>query len=344
MEIDVKEILEKSIINQKLVITLPWIVQFIAMLDPVTLNLIYYRQVFEILYELYMMTINYPDAPKLALRPTSLFIVRSCLGWLFEQPHIPNEYYNYRRNRKPTGLSSITQNEFSKVETHVPPSIASFFKREQHVVLNAKDLSTGNQNSKSGTIEKYSTSITNYICNDSQINLEAAELSECCLSTFDPLLENVLTSACPFLADFRVSIMPKRNPKTVSRTGRYRHVTTRIYKKTDKNAKKISTTDENVQTSLIEAFLHSQSLSVRRTVEFVLEKTFSNVIKDFQVQIIIPLKKSVTHEIENLRLSDKQKALNEVARIFTEGEKTLLRKWDEFIESMAKERIQVTLK
>lgn len=347
---DIKDILRKSIINQKLIITLPWIVQYIAMLDSVTLNLNYYREVFQMLYELYMMTINYGNAPKLIMRPTSLFIVRSCLGWLFEQPQVPNEYYNYRRSRKSSDLVNLrplAQNELTSVQIFVPSSISSFFQEDRQIVLNAINADNGNQNSISGTLEKYlpdqnKLPLIKTSADDSQTDLNTTDLSDRMLSKFDPLLESVLTSACPFLADFRVSIMPRRSSKVVSRTGRYRHVTTRIYESTEKSISKTCKPDDNIQTRLIEAFLHSQSLSVRRTVEFVSERTFSNVIKDFQVKVIIPLKKAVTDQLDSLRITDNREALNEISKIYIEGEKTLLQKWNELIEEMANERIKVS--
>lgn len=349
MELDIKEILKKSLINQKLVITLPWVVQYIAMLDPVTLNLNYYREVFQMLYELYIMTNNFANAPKLIMRPTSLFIVRSCLGWLFEQPQVPNEYYNYRRNRKSIeslNLKPLTQDELITVQILVPSSISSFFQGDRHVILNATSADS-EQNSITGILEKSLTDqnklpLIKCSADDSQTELNTTELSDQLLLKFDPLLEGVLTSACPFLADFRVSIMPRRSSKTVSRTGRYRHVTTRVYETPEKS--KASKPDDNIQTRLIEAFLHSQSLSVRRTVEFVSERTFSNVIKDFQVKVLIPLKKSLTDQIDALEISDKQTALNEVVKIYLEGEKALTQKWDELVEKMASERIKVSIR
>lgn len=69
--IDIKAVLKNSIVNQKLIVPLPLVIQFILMLDSISLRSEYYRDVFHIL----MMTTNYESNLKLSLRPTSVFMV-----------------------------------------------------------------------------------------------------------------------------------------------------------------------------------------------------------------------------------------------------------------------------
>lgn len=71
------------------------------MLDSISLRLEYYRDVFHMFYELYMITTNYESNLKLSLRRTSVIIIRLVLGWLFDQQNVPNEYYSYRQARNP---------------------------------------------------------------------------------------------------------------------------------------------------------------------------------------------------------------------------------------------------
>lgn len=138
--------------------------------------------------------------------------------------------------------------------------------------------------------------------------------------------------------------MPKRNLKTVSRTGRYRHITTKLFESSDQNpatASRSAKTEDDAQAKLIEAFLHSQSLSVRRTVEFVQERVFSAVIKDFQVEILIPFKRSVIEQVDRIQLKQREAIYDELFRIYVDGEQQLLVKWQEFVKVAALDRIKV---
>lgn len=334
-----RELLRKSLTEQKLVVTLPWIVQFLAMLDAVSLRSEYYRQVFQLLYELYMMTTDFGrEQPRLAMRPTSLFIVRSCLGWLFDQPNVPNDYYDYRQNRKPLAIAptASSSGEMTAAQILVPKHVAHFFQSADHqVVLNTEGCKFDDDRLLTCALEKLSSEKHLFGTTKSY------QTATSCTSTFDPLLENVLISACPFLADFRVSIMPKRNLKTVSRTGRYRHITTLFETNEPRPATVAAKTEDDAQTKLVEAFLHSQSLSVRRTVEFVQERVFSAVVKDFQVEILIPFKKSIIEQVDKVQSKQREVIYDELFRIYVDGEQRLLVKWQEFVKTAALDRIKV---
>lgn len=310
------------------------------MLDAVSLRSEYYRQVFQLLYELFMMTTDFGhEQPRLLMRPTSLFIVRSCLGWLFDQPNVPNDYYDYRQNRKPlaiatTGTSSV---ELIAAQILVPKHIAHFFQSANHqVILNTEGCKFDDDRMLTCALEKYS--------NEKHLFGSKKYHQTSTTSTFDPLLENVLISACPFLADFRVSIMPKRNLKTVSRTGRYRHITTKLFETSDQcsaTTNAAAKTVDDAQAKLIEAFLHSQSLSVRRTVEFVQERVYSAVVKDFQVEILIPFKKSIFEQVDKIQSKQRETIYNELFRIYVDGEQRLLIKWQNFVKTAALNRVKV---
>lgn len=396
--IDIKDILRKSLVNQKLVVTLPWIVQYISMLDAITLRLDYYRDVFEILYELYVMFTSFPsiqtnhhhrrEQEQLAQqqqqqhqqehhhppqhpirRPTSIFILRTCLGWLFDQPNVPNDYYQYRQNRKPlnTFNTASKDNNFIAVEIMIPKDIQQHFNTNKRMVL------VPNDKDNNGQILNYSLErqqLFHYgpAANEQhqQQNLSATQCIRNAPATqyslnlrqFDPLLEKILIAACPFLADFRVSIMPRKNSKTVSRTGRYRHVTTKLYESpSPSNRNLLAKSDEDPQTRLTEAFFQSQSLSVRRTVEFVLERTVSAVIKDYQVEHFIPIKRNVMAQVDAIDVSDvtdaidgdgdggrQQQAIEDkLYDIYGNGEQTMSAKWDQVLPTMIKSRVEVSI-
>lgn len=349
MTIDIKDVLKKSIINHKLIVTLPWVVQFIAMLDPVTVRTDYYRDVFNIFYELYAMTAEFPYETMLSMHHTSIFIIRSCLGWLFDQPNVPNEYYSYRQNRqlqlKSIAMAPASPNhhtsmvaELKSVENFSAKDLLAFFvTKQQRLALNASCQS--NEPSNAIAAKPFDFDKTDEV------------------KLFDPLLEAVLQAACPFLADFRVSIMPRRmaNSKVVSRTGRYRHITPKIcesppatktptaqaQQQSQPHQQQQQFTDAtDAQTKLIEAFLHSQTLSVRRTVEFAQERVYSAVVKDFQVEILIPFKKHIVELVDKIQSKDRRAILNELYEIYTNGEKELLVKWHAFVMSEALQRVK----
>lgn len=227
---DIKTIILKSATEKKLVVTIPWVVQYLYMLDYVSLCLDYYKATFRILYKLY--TDHSSDSL------AEGFVVRVCLGWLFEHCALTEDYFAYR------------------TETQTPLESMHHMKS---LVMYDKDL------------------------------------AEKCLS---PHLEHIIVAACPFLAELRVSIMPSRFEKQVSRTGRFRHITTT---QTGHPDQKGAQEGQDGQTKLAEAFLQSQSLSVRRIVEFIVERVTSALVKDFQYNHLIHVKNEVTEEIKQIK-------------------------------------------
>ncbi|XP_064539423.1 protein disks lost [Drosophila montana] len=94
--------LERAMRQGKLLITLPWLVQYLVMLDPVTLQLPAALDTLELLYALYGGALGKTHA---------IFIARSCLGWLLEsQPALSSGYYSHRRSSssttKPVGATA----------------------------------------------------------------------------------------------------------------------------------------------------------------------------------------------------------------------------------------------
>jgi codanin-1 len=228
-DFDVKSIVLRAIDGRKLLVTIPWLVEYLAMLDFITIRLDYYRELFRILYTVYMGVNG-----AFCIMPQSKFIVRTCLGWLFEHPSIPEDYFN-----------------------------ASMMLPNLH----------SSSDDSSSTIDGP--------CDE-----------------LNPHLEAIIQAACPFLADFRVSMMPQRNrtTKAVSRTGRYRHITTKIQ---DKAASTATTASSSNHERLVEAFLASQSLSVRKIVDFTIDRASSAVIKDFQVRHLLAARKDARSAVES---------------------------------------------
>lgn len=305
------------------------------MLDYITLRLNYFVDILNTLYDVYIRSAGcHSIQSENRMRPTSLFIIRTCLGWLFEQSNIPDEYHKYRQTLS-TVHKKYDDNEMSLVQVLVPKSVSDHFVNKKFMI------SSHQMNSCLNTMQCTLITIDNAIATQSMDGttacvVQTTELSENhILSTFDPMMENILNAACPFLRDFRVSIMPTKHSKTVSRSGKFRHITT----KTTTESKVTKNTHD--QTKLAEAFLQSQSLSVRRTIEFVIERTVSAVIKDFQIEILIPMKRTVNEEINSIVEMDKRKVTNEMYERFQNAQLRLNRKWDEFLPQMTRERVKV---
>lgn len=270
-DFDVKHVVLKAMDGNKLLVTIPWLVEYLVMLDFITIRLDYYRQLFQLLYAVYMRVNVVTDRASLCTMPTSKFIIRVCLGWLFEHPEVPEEYCNF------SSFKSIPK----KLE-----------------------LPEVNQN----------------------------------VETLNPHLENILNSACPFLADFRVSVMPQRTTKAVSRTGRYRHITTKFQDKSSAQTPKVQDNRER----LIEAFLASQTLSVRKIVDFAIDRVTSAVVKDFQVKHLMKIRKEAKVDVEQLEssMTDIEKLMKQMIAVYQQHLKRLQEQWNEDVEQNCLTRIE----
>ncbi|KAH8239850.1 hypothetical protein KR032_008657, partial [Drosophila birchii] len=90
-DFNLRETFERSLRNGKLLISLPWLVQYLAMLDPVSLHLPDALATLEILYGLYA------SLGMEKLQSKAVFIARCCIGWLLDaQPQLVNAYYSHR--------------------------------------------------------------------------------------------------------------------------------------------------------------------------------------------------------------------------------------------------------
>lgn len=318
--IDLFKILKKALLEKKLLITIPWVVQYLVMLDEVSLKHNENKKVFSLLFEIYW------KIDVLKLRQTSNFIILSCLGWLFEQLNLVGDYYVHRQMNSPkTDLNFLI--DFQEVPIYLPFNSNMVNEIEENILV-------GN------VIKAKST----YQLNLVKKTFDEKKVFQSIDSSTPPsgLLETILNASCPFLADFRVAIMPKGVSKSLSRTGRYRHITTKIM--TEQQAPNIK--QQNVQDSrskLVEAFLHSQSLSVRRTIEFVIERTSSAVIKDFQVKYLLPSKATALENIQNTGDIDYPTIFRNIKDIFTKSFVKVLEDWNSEIPKMIDQRASQAL-
>nr|CAH7739000.1 unnamed protein product [Callosobruchus chinensis] len=86
--LDIKCILEKSVQQSCIVLTVPWISNYLSMLDYVTMRLPYYMSCYRILFSIYKGTFK-----KNKGFDYNSVLIKSCLGWLFELPQFPDSEY-----------------------------------------------------------------------------------------------------------------------------------------------------------------------------------------------------------------------------------------------------------
>jgi codanin-1 len=267
----------RAIDGRKLLVTIPWLVEYLSMLDFITIRLDYYRELFRILYTIYMSvnSASGPDTTGFCVMPQSKFIVRTCLGWLFEHPSVPEDYYN-------AGMMLVN------------------FRRADEAICSS--------------------------ANGEELN---------------PHLESVIHAACPFLADFRVSMMPQRNrlTKAVSRTGRYRHITTKIQ---DKSTTGGETRALGNHERLVEAFLASQSLSMRKIVDFTIDRASSAVIKDFQVRHLLAVRKDARSAVEKeaAAIKDVEAMRKKMRDVYVQHLERMLALWNEDVTLNCRKRVE----
>lgn len=324
-EFDVMNLLKVAILERKLLITIPWMVQYLAMLDHITLQLDYYRNVLNLLYELYIYLGGRADI--LQMRPTSVFILRTCLGWFFEGTNVAESYYVYRQNRT-LSLNQLVQ--MKEISVLVPKPLVSELTNNKDKPLVVKSVNKKCPESLTLTLDR------------SEKNQDLQFTVDRTIGHFDPMLECILNVACPFLSKFRVTIMPPKYSKGVTRSGR--HVTPKISEITTNNqVTKSQPAIQDSQGKLIEAFLHSQNLSVRRIIEFVIERTTSAVIKDAQIKILLPSKNEANKNVQSVTLVDPIKVKNKILEIYKQANEVAMKKWNAEIPIMVESRVKMAL-
>jgi len=89
-QLDVLTCIKEAVQAQKLVLTTPWVVKYLSMIDLVSAHLPYYRIVFKQLIHLYR---------DLRLSGRASFLIRLLLGWLFESSDfLEGLFYTWRQD------------------------------------------------------------------------------------------------------------------------------------------------------------------------------------------------------------------------------------------------------
>ncbi|XP_058792806.1 codanin-1 [Phymastichus coffea] len=118
-QIDLHYCLNTAVVQGKLSLTVPWVVEYLSMMDYASLRLPYYKKVLEMVYCIYRIS-NYHavvDSEELMTQQTTV-LLKLCIGWLFELPTFPTElYYFWQAKYNHTTLKFMCENQPAIVDT-----------------------------------------------------------------------------------------------------------------------------------------------------------------------------------------------------------------------------------
>ncbi|XP_053141858.1 codanin-1 isoform X2 [Hemicordylus capensis] len=105
--LDILKLLRQSIQKQCTVLTIPWIVEFLSLMDYVAPFLDYYGKIFSLLLQLYRCLVLSEVKEMCFLNK---LLILAVLGWLFQMPTVPENYFfaGEVRPRELTADSEIT--------------------------------------------------------------------------------------------------------------------------------------------------------------------------------------------------------------------------------------------
>lgn len=142
-----------------------------------------------------------------------MFIIRSCLGWLFDQTNVPNEYYSYQSTRKQLKALRISANtmpandiDWSDLHEILVPNdiVSTFFEGKHQIFFGPLDTNT---NKITGLLEKIS--ILMKMC--WVIYSSRHELSRTIHKSRNMMHSKEFCNRLVILADFRALITPQQN-------------------------------------------------------------------------------------------------------------------------------------
>ncbi|OPJ82994.1 codanin-1 [Patagioenas fasciata monilis] len=88
--LDVLKLLRQSIQDQRSILTIPWIVEYLSLMDHIAPFLDYYRKVFCLLLQVYRLMVLSEDKEMSFLNK---LLILAVLGWLFQVPSVPEELF-----------------------------------------------------------------------------------------------------------------------------------------------------------------------------------------------------------------------------------------------------------
>ncbi|XP_033918413.1 codanin-1 [Melopsittacus undulatus] len=88
--LDVLKLLRQSIQDHRCILTIPWIVEYLSLVDHIAPFLDYYRKVFCLLLQVYRLMVLSEDKEMSFLNK---LLILAVLGWLFQVPSVPEELF-----------------------------------------------------------------------------------------------------------------------------------------------------------------------------------------------------------------------------------------------------------
>ncbi|NXI40161.1 CDAN1 protein, partial [Galbula dea] len=88
--LDVLKLLRQSIRDRRSILTIPWIVEYLSLVDHIAPFLDYYRKVFCLLLQVYRLMVLSEDKTMSFLNK---LLILAVLGWLFQVPSVPEELF-----------------------------------------------------------------------------------------------------------------------------------------------------------------------------------------------------------------------------------------------------------
>lgn len=122
--------------------TIPWISDYLAMLDFVTLRLPYYTSVYKLLFMLYKTCNHYMKSGSY-----NNSLVKFSLGWLFELPNFPDTEFYTNLNEMDIPLEIKNSNnkrldDLQMVDQHILYTFCPFLEEIKKLLLS--DVSSNN--------------------------------------------------------------------------------------------------------------------------------------------------------------------------------------------------------
>jgi len=288
--------------NQRLIVTVPWAVKFLGMMDPVSSALPVYQTVIQLLLRLYMDlrkgTSGCLFQKKVSLPSQTVLLLRLSLGWLFEAPFIQETFfYSWCFNLDETLMCMLTINFPSlncvkSLYGHCPKTV--IYLKVYHFVF-AVTLDAGGTPYFDTSLPAFDSSDGLSVTSSIAPPVDSLNLIDC----------EVLYTLCPFLMELRALLASTASECAPG--GSVRHITpvsagssmlplassgkqleVRLQFFFFLYVLIIVTIFSNFHWSLFYSFLqlrledsffHGLPASVLRTVEFVVERVTSSCVK-----------------------------------------------------------------
>lgn len=110
--IDLKGILTEADEKWRLCVTIPWIVQYLSMLDYTSLRTKYYQSLLEMLFEIYTHKLKRHSDN--AIKSGTVIFLKLTLGWLFDLPHFPQDlFYELPESKMASKMAATMADEES---------------------------------------------------------------------------------------------------------------------------------------------------------------------------------------------------------------------------------------